>query len=188
MGDLEQVPALAVVHDGGEDIGIVVVLEVTGEQKALVAQADREHDRCPVDGTPVAEHAVGDGLPRWPQYVDADAAQRQAVPLEQAHAADAVPRCRRPQLTHAGTLAVHVRLGDAADGVARHQPGQAAGVVLVRMCQDHQVDTSIPHGDALVEPAHQQVRIGATIDEHAAAVGDLQQDGVALADVEHAHA
>jgi len=56
------------------------------------------------------------------------------------------------------------------------------------MSHHREVDVAVPGRDALIEPAYEQVGIGPAIDEHAGAIGCLQQDGIALADVEHAYA
>ena len=59
-------------------------------------------------------------------------------------------------------------------------------MVLVWMRQERCVDPSVPGRDPLVESPHQDVGIGAAVDEHARTVPCLQQDGVALADVQDA--
>lgn len=53
MGDLEQVPAVVAPGEGLEQVGVVVVLGVSGEQDVLLTDVDREHDGGAVDGTPI---------------------------------------------------------------------------------------------------------------------------------------
>ena len=57
-------------------------------------------------------------------------------------------------------------------------------MVLVRVGQQRHVDMAVPGRDTLVEAAHEQIRIGSAIDEQAPAIGGLEQDGIALADIE----
>ena len=95
MGHLEQVPAAAVAGDALEQVGVVVVLEVTGEQDPLAADAYGEHDRGPVDGPAIGQDAVGDGVLGRPQHLDPGCAQIERVTLRQASAGDAVARGRR---------------------------------------------------------------------------------------------
>jgi len=53
VGDLQQVPAVAATAERFEQIGVVVVLRVSGEQDVLLTDVDREHDGGAVDGSPV---------------------------------------------------------------------------------------------------------------------------------------
>lgn len=55
------------------------------------------------------------------------------------------------------------------------------------MGQQRDVDVAVPGRDSLVEAANEQVRVGTAIDEQASAVRGLEEDGVTLAHVEHAH-
>jgi hypothetical protein len=73
--DLEQVPALAVVSDPVEQVRVVVVFRVTGEQDALAPQADGEHDGGAIDGASVGEDPVGKRLFGRPEHVDPRHAQ-----------------------------------------------------------------------------------------------------------------
>jgi hypothetical protein len=59
MSHLQQVPACTVARDGREDVLVVIVLQVAGEQDALPADGGCEHDGGPVDGAAVREHAIG---------------------------------------------------------------------------------------------------------------------------------
>ena len=57
-------------------------------------------------------------------------------------------------------------------------------MVLVRVGQDHGVDPPVPRRDPLVEHDEQPVRVGSAVDEQPTAAGALDEDRVALADVE----
>ena len=113
-------------------------------------------------------------------------AQRQAVALDQARAADAVPAGRRTQLTHAGALAGHAGLGDAAEAVARApgRPGRrrgprAGGSGPPGRCGGPTRGCARRAGAPAGPGPGRRRRAGARR-------WSLQQDGVALADVEHA--
>jgi hypothetical protein len=165
----------------------VVILEIPREQDALPPDAHAQHDRRAVDGAAVGEDPVGESLRRWPKHVDPGVAEDEPIALDQTGTREALPQRRGAQLQHAAALRVHLRLHDAVDAIARHQPGEATGVVLVWMGQQRDVDVAIPRRDALVEPAHEQVRVGPAVHEQAVPVGRFEQDRVALTDIEQAH-
>ena len=79
---------------------------------------------------------------------------------------------------------MHPRLEHAADAVALEQEGQARDVVLVRMAQDDRVDPAVPRRDPPIEGHQQAIGIGSAVDEEPAAPGALDEDRVALPDVE----
>ena len=90
-----------------------------------------------------------------------------------------VPRLpARPRPMHPG-------LEHPADGVAREQGGEPRHVILVRMRQDDHVEAAIPCRDVLIEGDEQPVGIRPAIDEQPAPARRLQQDRVALPDIEH---
>ena len=59
VGHLEQVPAVAAPGERLEQIGVVVILRVSGEEDVLLRDVDREHDGRAVDGAPVGQGPVG---------------------------------------------------------------------------------------------------------------------------------
>jgi hypothetical protein len=188
MGHLEQIPAAPIVADDREQVSIAVGLQVAGEEGALAAHAQREHDRGVVDGASRGGCHGGQRLERRPEHVHPRITKPEAVALGEADAADAEARGSLAERTGTGTLGGHAGLGDAPDTVARHQPGQSSGVVFVRMGEHHEGDAAIPDGDALVEAPHEQVGIGSAVHEDAAATRALHEDGIALADVEDGEA
>ena len=80
---------------------------------------------------------------------------------------------------------MHPRLEHAADPIALEQEREAGDVVLVRMAQDQRVDPAVPRRDPPIEGHEQAIGIGAAVDEEPAAPGTLDQDRVALPDIEH---
>ena len=81
----------------------------------------------------------------------------------------------------------HARLDDLADSVSVQQQRQPGDVILVRVGQHHHVEPAVPCRNALAEERHESVWIRTGVDQHSPAVGSLEQDRVALADVEHRH-
>jgi hypothetical protein len=55
----------------------------------------------------------------------------------------------------------------------------------MRMGQDHGVEPSVPGRDPPVELDEQSIRIRAAVHEQSTATGALDQDRIALTDVEH---
>ena len=65
-----------------------------------------------------------------------------------------------------------------------HQPGH---VVLVGMAENEEIDASCEEGEVRAQPAEGQLGIRAAVHEHGGAAGCLDEDGVALPDVQHGH-
>jgi hypothetical protein len=78
----------------------------------------------------------------------------------------------------------HARLDDIANPVPIEQQREAADVILVRMGQHDQVEPSVPGRHASVEQRQEAVWIRAGVDQHAAARRTLEEDRIALPDVE----
>jgi hypothetical protein len=57
-------------------------------------------------------------------------------------------------------------------------------MVLMGVRQDDQVEMSVPERDPLVEPTDEQVGVGPAVDEHPPAIRGLEEDRIALADIE----
>jgi hypothetical protein len=58
-------------------------------------------------------------------------------------------------------------------------------VILVRVGEDHQVDPTIPGRNVRIELDEQPIRVGPAVHQQAAAAVALDQDRVALPDIEH---
>ena len=63
-----------------------------------------------------------------------------------------------------------------------NQPGD---VILVRVRQDEQVDATREEGEVGAQPPEGELRVRPTVDQHRGAARSLDEDRVALADVEH---
>ena len=75
-------------------------------------------------------------------------------------------------------------LDDPPHPVALEQQRQTGDVVLVRVRQDDRVDPPVPRRDPPVERDEQPVGIGAAVDEQPPAARALDEDRVALPDIE----
>lgn len=167
VGHLEQVPGLARVADGCQQLTVAVCFEVTHQQHALRSHADAEDERGVVD---LSVRSRGRGchiVPRWPQHVHPCRSQPEGIALAQPQAVDAEAIGSQAQLSGPGSATGHPGLSDAPDAIARHEARQAPGMILVGVGQHDEVDAPVPDGDALVEPPHQQVRIGPAVHEQA---------------------
>jgi hypothetical protein len=85
----------------------------------------------------------------------------------------------------AGPVAEHPVLDYGRHDVSLEQQCQAGHVVLVRVGQHDQVQPSIPRRHPSVEGGEQPVRVGAGVDQHPAAARTVEQQGVALPDIQH---
>jgi hypothetical protein len=68
--------------------------------------------------------------------------------------------------------------------VTLEQQGEPGHVILVRVGQDQGVDPAIPRRDAAVEGDQQPVGIRTTVDQQPTAMRALDEDRVALSDIE----
>ena len=85
----------------------------------------------------------------------------------------------------AGSGSAHPRLDDPRDPVSLEQQGHAGDVILVGMGQHEQVDAAVPGRHVRVEGDKEAIRIGSAIDEHPRAPVGVDEDRVALPDIEH---
>jgi hypothetical protein len=76
------------------------------------------------------------------------------------------------------------RVEDAADAVAPEDVDEPGDVILVRMGHHQEVDVARVERPVPPDPAQRELRIRAAVDENRATVGSLEEDRVALPDVE----
>ncbi|HYH92176.1 MAG TPA: hypothetical protein VD763_03370, partial [Candidatus Saccharimonadales bacterium] len=182
MGDLEDVEAW---QAGSEQRWVDPFLDVAGQQEPTIADAAEEHDRDVVDARPRVRRRGWDL-----------AADRPQDPQVQLVDTDAIPG-RKPQSDRrtgsgeplrkggiAGPWPAHPRLEDLPDPVPIEEQRKAGDMVLVRMREDHRIDPAVPRRDPPIEPHEQSVRVGAAVDEQAATTRPLDEDRVALPDIE----
>jgi hypothetical protein len=58
-------------------------------------------------------------------------------------------------------------------------------VILVRVGEDHQVDSTIPRRNVRIELDEQPIRVGPAVNQQTAPAVALDQDRVPLPDIEH---
>jgi hypothetical protein len=180
--DLEQIDPR---QPSTDERRVDVLLHVAGEQEPLPARRPEQHDRGVVDGLSVVQWPVGNCAGVRPQHGESDRVELELFAAREVATWRPTLGERRLPRPIARPRSRQPRLVDRPDRVAREHHRQARDVVLMRMCQDHDVDAPVPRREPLVERLEQAVRIGAAVDHHPAAPVALDQDRVALADIEH---
>jgi hypothetical protein len=181
MGDLEQVhPGQAARQQDRVDL----LLDVACQQEALGAERPEEDDRDVVDRRPAIGWVSWDGVPVGPQHLETDRVEAQPIAGREELRGPAFEGEAGPEGVIRGTRPDHARLEDPPDPVAVDEPGQTASVILVRMAQDQDVDSPIPWWDSRVELEDQTIWIGTPVDQHPGTAIALDEDRIALADVE----
>ena len=122
-----------------------------------------------------------------PQDAQPDLVDREPVAggERQAHGR-ARPRRAAAARPRSRARAAHPRLEDARDAVALEQQGEPGDVVLVRVGQDRRRRSADPTAGSAVERDEQPVGIRSAVDEQPPAARALDEDRVALPDVEDA--
>jgi hypothetical protein len=170
-----------------QQLWVDVLLDVAREQHAAMRQTQIEHDRHVVDRAPVVRGMERHLAAPRPQDVERRIVELDAVSGGEEDGSEAELGQDGAKGVVAGAVAEHPGLGDRPDPVAAEQQRHPGNVVLVRVAEHQQVEAPVPGRDSLVEAAQQQVRIGPAVDEHPGAARSLQQDGVALPDVQYGH-
>ena len=163
---------------------IHVLLEVSREQESLQADPDVEDERGVVDRSSRVWRGLGHAARRRPDDLGACPADREGIAARKLDDADTVAVGLLAKRGVAAAVAAHPVLGEHADPVARQQPGQPADVILVRVGEQHDIDATVPDRDALVETSDEDVRVASAVDEDTRPVVRLDEDRIALADVE----
>lgn len=182
MSDLEHGDARQAPLD--ED-GVDVVLGVRFEQHAPVADLREEHDREIVHPAARIRRRAGDGTGVGPEDLEHHLVEPEAVSRVKPFGAEAARTERLDEGGVPGPLPGEPRLEHATDPVAAEDERQAGNVVLVRMGEHDEVEAMVPRRQPAIEHADEAIRVGAAVDQKAAALGGLDEDRVALADVEH---
>jgi len=159
-------------------------LRVAGEERAESATAELRHDRSVVD-VPIRERRrrvrrrwVHDRQP-------ADRVEAQELPGAcQGVGGVGLGACQRDESVVGGVRVLVPRLQDEADPISLEDRHQARDVVLVRVGEQHDVDSSLPPGQPLAQPTQQQLRVGTAIDQQGRPRWSAHQDRVTLADIE----
>ena len=169
----------------GQQRRVDAFLDVAHQQEAARTDLAEQDHRDVVDAG-AAIRWDGRDLPAdRPQHVQVDLVDGEPVAGGQA---EPDRRAGSGQLAQpggvAGARAAHPRFEDAADVVALEEQRESGDVILVRVGQDQGVDPPIPRRDAAVERDQQPVGVRTTVDQQSAAARALDEDRVALSDVE----
>jgi len=173
----------------GQERRVDAFLDIAHQQEPAGPDSTEKDDRHVVDARPAVgrrdRHLAAD-RPEDPQV---DLVHRQAVTGR-----DREPdRCGgRGEFSQPGRItgagAAHPGFEHPADVVALEEQGESGDVILVWVRQDQGVDASVPRRDAAVERDEEPVGIGTSVDQQPTAARALDEDRVALSDIEDRHA
>jgi hypothetical protein len=186
VGDLEEVDRS---EAAGEQLGIDLLLDVAHEEESTMSDLAREDNRDVVDARSAIGRIGGNTTLKRPQDAEFDLVDRE--PIASCHGqADRAGRRRHAREPRgiSGTRPSHPGLHHPHHLVALEQQREPGHVVLVRVGQNHRVDAPVPRRDAPIQRNEQPIGVGAAVDQEACSPRSFDQDGVALTDIEDAHA
>jgi|1186.fasta_scaffold01662_6 hypothetical protein len=187
VGDFEHVDRGAKMRSDtlGQQLWINLLLDIAGEKHAALTEVQLEHDRHVVDRRTTVGRVQWHGSTQRPIDVEFDSVEPQ--PVASGH-----DPARPAELSHLAAVRGvaragpdHSRFDDIADSVTLKQKREPADMVFVRMRQHDEVEPPIPRRHTRVEQGQKAVGIRARVDEDTATVRPLQEDRVALADIQH---
>ena len=153
-----------------------VVRRVAGEQDGQRPERDPQHETR-VFHAPLVRRKDG----------DLDRADTEPVPRPERSPRHARARGAFGPQPAEGHVLETARLDREPDLVAVEHREQAGSVVLMRVREHDEIDAPLPRCEAAAEECEEPPGIGATVHEHDGAA-ELEEERVALADVERAHA
>lgn len=163
---------------------IDLLLDVAGEQEPLASDVAEEDDRRVVDPGAAIRRLLGHGARVRPQDTEADVVDGEPVAGREDPTRSALPDKGALEGGVSGTRSDHSGLEQTLHPVLVEHGDQTGHVILVRMGQDDDVDAPIPRWQALVERHDEAPGVRTAIDQEAAAARSLQEDRIALPDVE----
>jgi len=163
MRDLEEVEARQSL---GAEARVDVLLDVAGQQEATLPDRTKQHDRHVVDARTgvgrLGRHLAADR----PQDAQLDLVDRQPIAGGQRKVRR---RVRSSESIEPGGVpwprSAHARLEHPRDVVPGEQQGESGDVVLVRVGQDHRVESAIPGRYPSVELDEQPIGIRSAVHE-----------------------
>jgi len=182
MGDLQDVDARQATAD---ERRVEVVLGVAGQQEPTPGDLAEQDDRRVVDRPTGLRDGRRDGRRVGPQRTQTDVVDGQLVAGSEPRRRAAGRAEGLPEGRVARTATRRPGLEHVPDAVALEDERQSRDVVLVGVGEDDRVEAPVPGRDPRVELDEEAVGIGPTVDEQPAAARPLEEDRVALADVEH---
>jgi hypothetical protein len=181
MGHLEHVDMREPACD---EERIDSLLRIAGEQEPLRAERAEQHDRHVVDPRPRVGRRGRHRGPVRPEHAERDVVEHELIPRRQAPAAQAPAGQRGLERRVRGAGAGHSRLEQSPDPVAFDQQREAAHVVLVGVRDDDEIDPAVPRRDPRVEGHEEPIGVRTTVHEQSPTPRRLDEDRVALANVE----
>jgi hypothetical protein len=181
MGDLQEVDLREAAAD---QLRIDALLDVAGKEEPVPAGFAEEHDRNVVDRGPAVGRVFRHPARVGPEDAKPDPIESELVARRQPTSRWSTPGQGRGPGLVAGTRPDRARLVHTTDPVAREQRRQAGDVVLVRVREHQEVDPAVPWRQPLVEGDEEASRIGSTVHDEPSATAALDEDPVALPDVE----
>ena len=187
MGDFEQVEPATIRDTGGQQLRIDGFLDVACEQQAACAEVHIQDGRDVVDARTGVGRLERDLPSDRPADVDRGAVQLEVIAGSQPASLEREAIESLVEGGVAGARAARADLGHRADAVALQEQRQAGDMILVRVGEHHEIESSVPRRQSFIEDDEESIGIGAAVDQHAAAGVPLDQDGIALSDVEDRH-
>jgi hypothetical protein len=183
MGDLEQVH---VAHPA-EQLGIDFLFDVTRQQEPPARHGSEQDDGHVVDAGPRVPWRPRNAATHRPQHLERDVVHGESITgREQAAGRRAAGELGCPGRVPR-TRAEHPRFEGAPDAIPLEQEGESRDVVLVRVGEHDSVQPAVPRRNPPIELDEQPVGIRAAVHQQPAAPRALDEDRVALADVENGH-
>jgi hypothetical protein len=180
--DLEQVDVRQTVRQQG---GVDAILDIAHQQEPTRPDLAEEDDRDVVDAGPAIGWHGGNPAADRPQHPHGDLVDGEPVTRGQAEPDRAMRSCQLADPRRiAGSRSAHPGFEHAIHVVTLEEERESGHMILVGMGQDDGVDPAIPRRDAAVERDKESIGIGSAIDQQSATVGTLDEDGVALSDIE----
>jgi len=167
-----------------EERRVDLLLDVAGQEEAVARSLAEEHDRDVVDARPAVRRRLGHAAEIRPQDPELDVVDGEAIPGHEDATLDPAGGEGGAQGHVAGSGADHSRFEDPLHAIPVEEAGQPGRVVLVRVAQDDDIDAPVPRREVLVEGDEEPSGIGPAVDEEAGAALALEEDRIALADVE----
>lgn len=151
----------------------------------MPARLPEEDDRDVVDPGAAVRRPLGHPAGIRPEDAEADVVHREAIAGREDPTLDAPAGEVGVERRIAGSRPDHAGLEHPLHRVPAQQGRQPGGVILMRVAEDHDVDSPIPRRQRLVQRHEQAPGIRSAIHEEASTALTLQEDRIALPDVEN---
>ena len=181
VGHLERV---GVAQSACEEDGVDLLLRVAHEQEPASPDRELEHDGQVIDALAVLRRGGRHAPGVRPQHPEVPVVDGEPVAAGQPPARLVVPVEQAGEGDVAGTRTRHPGLEEAPDAVSADQSDQPSRVILVGMGEHDHVEAPVPGGQPGVQENAQAVGIRPAVDQDPASRRALDEDRVALSDVE----